>query len=330
MVGEDPGVAGADPAKGRQLYERLGCAACHGQAGRANGPSAAGLVDDWGMPIRSANLTQGWNYRGGSEPRSIMLRVLAGIDGSGMPSYAGAVSPEDAWHLAYYVASLHEPAHWNLIASPLRISGELPTDLDDPRWAKAPQTDLRLRNALTPDGEWGAPATINHVSVRAIHNDEAMSFWFSWDDPTEDRGTQAASDRLAVAFKPRGSEGDAVTLHAWPHREAQPLDLCAWSAGSDSATELIAARFEEALGAEQAADQTRVPRRSLAAYADGRWRLILQRPLHPGTLEAAGIISHDGLTAVAVAVWDGGNPEVRAVSAWIDLSLRRPRSSANE
>src|SRR3989338_5839677 len=142
-VAADPGPARADLAKGRQVYEQLGCAACHGPQGRANGSSAAGLVDDWGKPIRPANLTKGWSYRGGSEPRAVMLRLLAGIDGAGMPSYTGAVSPEDAWQLAYYVASLQEPAHWNLVTRDTRVTGTLPTAGDDPRWASAERTDGR-------------------------------------------------------------------------------------------------------------------------------------------------------------------------------------------
>ena len=47
-VAPDPGPQHADVAKGKALFTQLGCVACHGNAGRANGTSAAGLVDDLG------------------------------------------------------------------------------------------------------------------------------------------------------------------------------------------------------------------------------------------------------------------------------------------
>src|SRR5262249_52659309 len=44
----DPGAppAAVSPAKGKQVYEAMQCAACHGPGGKGDGPSAAGLADD--------------------------------------------------------------------------------------------------------------------------------------------------------------------------------------------------------------------------------------------------------------------------------------------
>ncbi|MDP3703840.1 MAG: cytochrome c, partial [Candidatus Omnitrophota bacterium] len=193
-VADDPGPARADRAKGKALYAQLGCASCHGAQGRANGPSAATLVDDWGKPIRPANLTKGWSYRGWPAPRDIMLRVLTGIDGAGMPSYTGAVSPEDAWHLAYYVASLEEPPHWNLVARAALVTRPLPIEALDPQWAAweaAERTDVRLRNVVRSDGEWVEPPTVDSVSFQVLMNEEAMVLRVVWDDPSEDRAEVA-------------------------------------------------------------------------------------------------------------------------------------------
>ena len=310
----DPGPARASLPQGKALYEKLGCAACHGAAGRANGTSAAGLMDDWGMAIRPADLTQGWSYRGGSDPRAVMLRVMAGIDGAGMPSYAEAITPEEAWPLAYYVASLQEPPHWNMIAHPLRVQGALPTAADDPRWVSAERTDARLRNVVTPEGEWANPPMVKAVTFEAIDNGEATAFRFSWDDPTESKDAAATPDRFVMALKPAGAQGDVVTLQAWPYAGLPALDLCRWSAETGRASEAIATSFDGPPGRALPA--------ASAHYTDGRWRLVLQRPHHPAAPDGAATIAADGYTSIAFAVWDGGNPSARAVSPWVEISLR--------
>lgn len=317
-VTDDPGPSRTDRVKGRALYEQLGCAACHGISGRANGTSAAGLVDDWGMMIRPANLTQGWSYRGGSDPRSVMLRLLAGIDGAGMPSYAEAISAEDAWHLAYYVTSLQEQPRWNRITHALRSDGSLPTALEDPRWAQADRNDLRVSHVVNANGEWASPPTINAVSFEAVYNDEAIAFRFSWDDPTQEAKTP--HDALALLLKPTGSQGDTVSLQVWPSVGAPLLDVCYWSAETGKAVEVVSADFDSVIART---DPSAPVLAGASGYEDGRWRMILQRPLHPARPAGAAVLTPGTLTSIAVAVWDGGNPGARAVSSWIDVALNK-------
>jgi cytochrome c oxidase cbb3-type subunit 2 len=312
-VAPDPGPSRADLSTGRALYEKLGCAACHGAQGRANGTSAAGLVDDWGMSIRPANLTQGWNYRGWSDPASIMLRVLTGIDGAGMPSYTGALSPEETWHLAYYVASLQEAPHWNRVAHASYTAGPLPQSLDDPRWQAIERTDVRLRNAVTADGAWATPPTVNAVSVQIMYNDEAAAFRLTWHDPSG--GQQTPPDALALLLKPEAVRGDVVTLQAWPYEGAPALDVCYWSADHQRAQEAVTVGFDQVRdGRGSLADVE-----SAAAYADGRWQVVLHRPLQRPQLAGAAVIVPSEWSAIALAVWDGGNPDAQAVSPWLDV-----------
>ena len=199
-VGPDPGHARTDPAVGKQVYEKLGCAACHGAQGRGNGPSAASLTDNWGMAIRPADLTQGWNYRAGSDPQVIAWRVLTGIDGSPMPSYAEAASPEEIWQVAYYVRSLQEEPRWTMIARAPHVIGALPSAADDPRWEAVPRTDVRLRNVVSASGEMTAPPTLTAVSFKALHDGRSIAFRLTWHDPSENL-TQPP-DALAIVFEP--------------------------------------------------------------------------------------------------------------------------------
>jgi cytochrome c oxidase cbb3-type subunit 2 len=319
-VADDPSPARADLAKGKALYTQLGCASCHGTQGRANGPSAATLVDDWGTPIRPANLTHGWSYRGWPAPRDVMLRVLTGIDGAGMPSYTGAVSAEDAWHVAYYVASLQEPPHEHRIARAAHVTGALPQTVDDPAWDAAESTLVRLRNAVMSDGEWTDPPTVIAASFQVLVNEKTMALRVTWDDASEERG--APADALALLLKPEAAQGDVVTLQAWPYQGAPRLDCSYWSAERAEAFELLAATFEDALERRG----TSVALASAAMYDDGRWRLVLQRPLQPASPAGAAVITPETFASFAFAVWDGGNPGARMVSPWVDVALRPAQS----
>lgn len=106
-------VAACGPAKapeperltGRQLYERHGCALCHGPQGRGDGPVAPTLDP----PPR--DLSDPSSYRIGAGEAEIASTLEEGIlvfRGSGMPSYAH-IPAEDRLELARYVVSLQKP-----------------------------------------------------------------------------------------------------------------------------------------------------------------------------------------------------------------------------
>ena len=78
---------------GKALYTELGCVECHGNVGRGDGTSAPTLTDEWGFQTWPANLTQGWNYRGGADVEDIFKRFIGGIAGSPMPAFEGDSFP---------------------------------------------------------------------------------------------------------------------------------------------------------------------------------------------------------------------------------------------
>lgn len=288
-LGTDPGPAKANLTRGEELYKQLGCNACHGDQGRGNGPSAPTLVDQWNKPIRAADLTLGWTYRGGSAPKDILARLMTGIDGTPMPSYAEAVSSAaEVWDLAYYVHSMQVEPQWGRAVKAAKAAGPLPVSADDPAWESAPRTDVRLSGLFYRGGEL-LPVTGHAISIQAMYNENEVAFRLRWNDPTESQ--ENPPDAVELAFlADRRKKWEVGSLRSWPPAgaEASLLEVTRWSAGDAGAA---------------------------ASYANGEWAVVVKRPL-PASKERSPL--------VGFMVWDGGNGEQgrhRAASPWLDLEL---------
>ena len=288
-LGIDPGPAKTNLGTGKKLYTQLGCNACHGNLGRGDGPSAATLVDQWGKPIRAADLTQGWKYRSGSAPSDVLTRLMTGLDGTPMPSYAEAVSAAEVWDLAYYVHSLQVKPRWGRSLRAVQADGPLPAGADDPAWQKASRTDVRLSGLYYQSGEV-VPVTVHAISIQAMYNESEIAFRLSWNDPTESRETPPDSLGLAL-LTDRRKKWIIGSLRSWPPAgmETPPeLEINSWSAVDPMAA---------------------------ASYADGTWTVVVKQ-LRPPPAERPVL--------VGFMVWDGGNKEQgrhRSSSSWLDLEL---------
>ena len=98
-------------ARGRQMYVDAGCSDCHGQEGRGDGPSAGQLWDEWGKPILPSDLTR-LPRKSGPTPRDLYRTIATGLDGTPMPSYAGALTPEEIWAVGAYLDGLPPKDEW--------------------------------------------------------------------------------------------------------------------------------------------------------------------------------------------------------------------------
>jgi mono/diheme cytochrome c family protein len=81
------------------------CAACHGNAGQGDGPSAGEFLDGWGYPIRPRDLTSGI-YRAGATPAALYHSIAHGINGTPMPAFQDSLTPEQIWDLVHSVQGL--------------------------------------------------------------------------------------------------------------------------------------------------------------------------------------------------------------------------------
>ncbi len=124
--------------RGRTLFlgqtkEALQCAGCHGPKAEGNGNNfvpvdvfndvvfrgksiedyseemqklwVEGSLDEWGNPIRPANLNLGI-YKGGRRPLDLYWRIAKGINGAKMPSHSTVLKPEQIWDVVNFVLAL--------------------------------------------------------------------------------------------------------------------------------------------------------------------------------------------------------------------------------
>jgi mono/diheme cytochrome c family protein len=64
-----------------------------------------GSLDDWGNPLRAANLNLGV-YKGGRRPIDIYWRIAKGINYAKMPAHASLISDEQIWDVVNFVLAL--------------------------------------------------------------------------------------------------------------------------------------------------------------------------------------------------------------------------------
>ena len=183
-----PNSTSASIDLGKKLYVDNGCVKCHGPLGRADGPSSATLTDDLGRPIRPADLSQSWTFRGGSSREDIFRTMTTGLNGSPMPSFADALTPEQRWAITDFIVSLsgsNGPDYANLV---IARHVEDPIDLAQgaKSFASAPLARFPIIGQITePVREFHPP--VNGVTVQAIYDADSMALLVRWHDRSAEK-----------------------------------------------------------------------------------------------------------------------------------------------
>ena len=396
-VGSAPGGSEEAVAAGREIYERIECWKCHGRAGRGDGTSAPTLEDEDGLPIRAADLTEGWHFNGGSSVEAIYTRFRTGMNGTPMPSFsdlieAEVVTEDELWQVAHFVKSLspETPRVSEVVRAALLEEGELPASVDDERWGEVERFYVPLVGQVVEEPRWFAPS-VDGVWLQALHDGEELVVLLSWSDPSrspdpawdewtakieaamsgaaapaeEPADTLPVADTLPAAADPApagnladpapavaqaaptgpneppgggfalGHPYDSLVVEfptAIPEGMERPyflmggaddpVYLWVWGSGRDGALEAVGHGLGDVrpLGGESALT-------AMADYADGRWRLLVRRPLAGPDAENRLQLGPGRAIPMAVFAWDGSNGESGkrgAVSTWYFLYLDRP------
>lgn len=93
--------------RGAELFQSMNCWSCHGKDGRGHGPSAATLTDSKGYPITPFDFTSGTRFKCGETDGEMFRDLLTGLDGTPMPSFGTAMTPDQMWDVVHYIRSLH-------------------------------------------------------------------------------------------------------------------------------------------------------------------------------------------------------------------------------
>jgi DMSO reductase family type II enzyme heme b subunit len=336
--------------EGRQLYQRLECWKCHGNAGRADGPSAPTLRDRGELPIPPANLTQNWRFNGGGEVEDIYLRLLTGLDGTPMPTSkdlldSRVIAAEQLWRVAQFVRSLSpdQPPPVREIVRARRVDGQLPANPDDSVWARTDEFYVPLVGQIIKAPRWFAPR-VDGVFVRALYDGERVAVRLRWSDPSQSPDPAWAEWRGAMARTMTGADGaldslprpDGVMVQfprAIPDDGTRPYFLMgepnnpvyAWR--WQSTPRVAEAGRATGLGTFAAlpgADETPVAE---AVFDNGEWRLVLTRARStPDSANALQFASGRPIP-IALFAWDGDNGEGDtriAISTWYFLVLEEP------
>jgi len=104
-----------DLENGARLFDAE-CATCHGDDGDGDGPQAAGL-DPAPASFRGDRMDS-------LTPRHVYNTLTLGVDGTGMPSFAGAYDEQQRWDLAFHVMTLRDGFAPAAPPVPVRVSLE--------------------------------------------------------------------------------------------------------------------------------------------------------------------------------------------------------------
>ena len=350
--GRDPGGGADVVAEGERLYREVaGCATCHGDGGRGDGDSSPELEDDdFGVPIRAADLTENWLFNGGGEVEDIYRRLLTGLDGTPMPSFAdviaaGEITDADLWAIAHYVRSLSpddSPGITEVVRGVLFEDAPLPSSVDDEAWLDVERAYLPLVGQIIVSPRWFDPR-VDGVWVQAAHNGEEVSVRFSWSDPNSSPDPEWADWKSQIIALMQPKEGDPQDEGPTPDQlvvqfpmempegmelpfflsgdSRRPVYLWQWQSDRDGAVEGeargIGSEDYQSAGQDLSVD---------ASHADGQWQVMFTRSLVTENESDLDFVTGEAIP-MALFAWDGDNGESGtrgAVSSWYFLFLEDP------
>jgi len=344
-------------AAGRKVYEDTGCINCHGELGRGDGPSAGTLVDDWGFPIRPADFTQRFTFRGGPTREDIFRTMTTGLNGTPMPAFGDALKPEERWAITDYMVSLgdgDEPGYANFITAK-HVGDAIDFAKGAEAFAGAPVARLPIVGQIMEPGREFHPPVAS-VLVQAIYDETDVAFLVRWNDMSAET-TGSNSPTLVVPLEEEEAQegaaaaGAAAPTDEWGESNAPAAGAASASSFSDAVA--IQLPLQLPTGARKpyflfgdpvngvdlwfvdlargSADQFAAKGSlaitaldasdvtSTAHYDKGEWSVIFRRSL----TAASGVPFNPGsFVPIAFSAWDGGSRErgnKRGLTLWSSL-----------
>lgn len=325
---DPPGMSDESITRGREVYVENQCADCHGDQGRGDGKSAPTLEDSWNYPIRAADLTKRWAFRGGSSRSDIFRTFTTGLDGSPMPSFD--IQPEeDQWNLVDYVYSLsRDNAGYGTVVTAHTVSDPIDISAGAATFDGIKPVLFPIVGQIIEPGRAFFPG-VNAVEVRALVSPSTVSFMLQWNDMTADRAGQTGpslpapdrdaepdtsityADAVAIQFPTDVSAGAEQPYFIFGDRKLS-ADIWFADLATSSATHYVGS----------GADRIEVSGPDLAMSATfdaGQWTVIFSRAR---TEENHAAFKEGTFVPIAFSVWDGFSRERgsrRGLTTWYYL-----------
>ncbi len=245
---DDPGYKPDQVEAARKVYTSIGCARCHGDEGRGDGPSAPTMKDDWGQFVRPADLSQPWTFNGGSKRTDIFRSISTGLNGTPMAGFASALSEEQRWQLVDFITSLaggdtETVPYANLVVAK-QVEGELDLAQGRKLFEGAEPALFPLLGQIIQPGRDFQPATVA-VEARAVYNRDEVAILVTWHDMAADRAGNNGPDfelpeqEEHPGLEPKvssGGQAPSTTTDPFAEEEADPF------AGEEAAPSRLRAR----------------------------------------------------------------------------------------
>jgi mono/diheme cytochrome c family protein len=308
-----PAATADSIALGKKLYEETGCLKCHGNLGLGDGPSAPTLVDDFGQPIRAANLAHRWTFRGGSSREDIFRTMSTGFNGTPMPSFTDSLSTEQRWAITDFIVSLgaDTPGYTNLVVAKPSLD---PIDVTKGAaiFASAPVARLPIIGQIIEPPRAFYPPTTS-VTVQAIYDTESIALLVRWHDMSAEK-TGTNGPTLAVPAEEEEGTASGSTASESPFGDLEAAEPAAADPFAEPATAAAAAsEFSDAVSIQIPTAVPTSARKPYFIFGDAQnpvdlWFFDLARPepLQFTGRGSADVAPNDTGDLTGVASYDQG------------------------
>ncbi len=346
-------------ARGKVVFESKGkCLECHGTDARGDGNATQ--KDEWGFPIRPADLHKCWNFRGNRSdpynPANIFREVSTGLNGTPMPSFVDVLSDEERWDVANFVISLcpkkqidpltMKPNNDFVVRSKF-IEGEISTDPEDPQWKDREPNYIGLGGQITHKPR-NFVRQVDEIWVQSLYNDKEVVYLLEWGDRNKSLATPESLATVA-SFQETPPGGDPIAKREYPifddavaiqfptkwetlNAPEKPrfmfgdaknaTDIWKWSADGSVKT-YTGTGWDQELAPHGSGEVTT----PYAQHKDGVWRVMFKRSRLTDDKEKAVQITTGQYIPTLFFVWDGHNGDngrKLSLSSWYSTILEPP------
>jgi DMSO reductase family type II enzyme heme b subunit len=315
--------------RGSELIVEKKCVECHGAEGRGDG-NAFNLKDDWGFSIQPADWHKCWNFRGSRQDAYNVMNIFrtfsTGVNGTPMPSFADNTTVDERWDIANWVNFLCERDNEgnplpidpltdkpkiNFVVPSDPVEGEIPTDLENEAWKRAPKRYVAMGGQITHKPR-NFVNRIDDIWVRSLYNDKSVVYLLEWDDRTKSVATEKLPwepTEVNLDIKEQapktGEEGsiaanqnnyavynDAIAIETpikWKElpapikprylfgtNEQYPVDIVKWEADG-SIHAFLGTGWDQDF--EQRYNYEETLKVLMSEWRNGRWYVMIERPL---------------------------------------------------